>query len=218
MEINAITLDQVLPGAFADNREQLQTSDVWLRGLTFERGKRYLVSAASGAGKSSLCAYIYGYRPDYTGTISFDGRDIRRMSSKEWDSARQGAIAWMPQEMRLFPTLTAVENIMLKVSLTGFRSEPEVRRMLAEIGLDELADRPARLLSIGQQQRVAAVRALCQPFSFILLDEPVSHLDEESNKAVSDLMEAETARQGAGAIVTSVGNHLRVTPDVTLSL
>lgn len=184
----------------------------------FSRGKRYLVSASSGAGKSSLCAFIYGYRSDYQGTISFNGKNIRSFGEKDWDEIRRRSIAWLPQEMRLFPTLTALENVMLKASLTGYKREDEVRRMFAALGIDQQADRPARLLSIGQQQRVAVVRALCQPFSFLLLDEPVSHLDESSNSAVAALIDEEARQQGATVITTSVGNHLRLQPDITLSL
>ena len=61
---------------------------------------------------------------------------------------------------------------------------------------------------MGQQQRLAIVRALCQPFDFILLDEPVSHLDAENNAIAAEIIAEEASRQGAGIISTSVGNHL----------
>ena len=67
---------------------------------------------------------------------------------------------------------------------------------------------PVGKLSIGQMQRVALVRAVCQPFDFIFLDEPVSHLDARNNKIVADIITEEADRQGAGIISTSVGNHL----------
>lgn len=65
-------------------------------------------------------------------------------------------------------------------------------------------------LSIGQQQRVAVVRALCQPFDFMLLDEPVSHLDERNNRAVADLVDEEAKACGAAVVATSVGYSLRL--------
>ena len=71
-------------------------------------------------------------------------------------------------------------------------------------------DTPAALLSIGQQQRVAMIRALCQPFEFLLLDEPVSHLDDRNNETVASLVDEEAQRQGAAIITTSVGNHLAI--------
>ena len=72
--------------------------------------------------------------------------------------------------------------------------------------MDSLASK----LSIGQQQRVAIIRTLCQPCDFILLDEPVSHLDDENNRTVARLVIDEAQRQGAGVIATSVGNHLKM--------
>ena len=63
-------------------------------------------------------------------------------------------------------------------------------------------------LSIGQMQRVAVVRAVCQPFDFIFLDEPVSHLDARNNKIVADIITEAADSQGAGIVSTSVGNHL----------
>lgn len=218
MTINQIQLENVIPEVFVSGIAPRQPSEVWSRGLTFEKGKRYLVSAASGAGKTSLCAYLCGIRSDYQGEILFDGKDIRMLSQAEWSVVRQSSIAWLPQDTRLFPTLTAVENVMLKASLTKYRNEIEVRRMLAELGLQPFADRPAKLLSAGQQQRVAAVRSLCQPFSFLLLDEPVSHLDETANRALSAMIDIEASRQGAGIITTSVGNDLLLETDSILYL
>ena len=218
MAINQIQLENVIPEVFVSGIAPRQPSEVWSRGLTFEKGKRYLVSAASGAGKTSLCAYLCGIRSDYQGEILFDGKDIRTLSQAEWSVVRQSSIAWLPQDTRLFPTLTAVENVMLKASLTKYRNEIEVRRMLAELRLQPFADRPAKLLSAGQQQRVAAVRSLCQPFSFLLLDEPVSHLDETANRALSEMIDIEASRQGAGIITTSVGNDLLLETDSILYL
>ncbi len=90
--------------------------------------------------------------------------------------------------------------------------------MLTALELGHKADVPAGHLSVGQQQRVAIVRALCQPFDFILLDEPVSHLDARNNVAVAELILTESVAQGAGIIATSVGNNISITPDKVLML
>ena len=104
-------------------------SEIWQQDVTLERGKRYLISAESGTGKSSMCSYIYGYRQDYSGVIAFDGQDIRSLTVAQWCEIRQRHIAYLPQEMRLFAELTAMENVELKNDLTGFKSRDEIVRL-----------------------------------------------------------------------------------------
>ncbi len=185
-------------------------SEVWQQNVTLERGKRYLISAESGTGKSSMCSYIYGYRQDYSGVIAFDGNDIRTLTVEQWCDIRQRHIAYLPQDMRLFGELTAMENVELKNRLTGFKKLEEIHHLFEIMGIADKENSLASKLSIGQQQRVAIIRTLCQPCDFILLDEPVSHLDDENNRIVADLITQEAARQGAGVIATSVGNHLKM--------
>ncbi|MBR2084409.1 MAG: ATP-binding cassette domain-containing protein [Muribaculaceae bacterium] len=206
-----ISLNNTLPRVFAGHDGN--HSDVWLQDITLERGKRYLVSAESGTGKSSMCSYIYGYRQDYSGTITFDGKDILGLTIAQWCDVRQRHIAYLAQDMRLFGELTAMENVELKNRITGFKSRDEILRLFETMGIPDKVDSLASKLSIGQQQRVAIIRTLCQPCDFILLDEPVSHLDDENNRIVADLITQEAARQGAGIIATSVGNHLKMETD-----
>ena len=114
----------------------------------------------------------------------------------------------LPQEMRLFPELTVLDNIQLKNNLSGWKTVKEIEGMLTDLGVADKLNTPVAKLSIGQQQRVAIVRTLCQPFDFIFLDEPVSHLDETNNKIVAELVDSEAKKNNAGIITTSVGNHL----------
>ena len=79
---------------------------------------------------------------------------------------------------------------------------------MERLGVEARADYPAGKLSIGQQQRVAIIRALCMPFDFLMLDEPVSHLDAANNMAAAEIIAEEAMAQGAGIISTSVGNPL----------
>ena len=214
--METIQLNNTLPRVFAGH-DGIH-SDVWLQDVTLERGKHYLVSAESGTGKSSMCSYIYGYRQDYSGVIAFDGQDIGSLSVAQWCEIRKSHIAYLPQDMRLFGELTAMENVELKNRLTGFKSEQEIKRMFEILGIPDKQDSLAAKLSIGQQQRVAIIRTLCQPCDFILLDEPVSHLDDENNRTVARLITDEAKRQGAGIIATSVGNHLKMDVDKVFNL
>lgn len=215
-----ITLEQTLPLVFqgTGGEPPVAESQVWLRNLTLSRENSYLVTAESGTGKSSLCSFIYGIRTDYSGRILFDGEDIRNLGTGQWCRLRRESLAWLPQEMRLFPELTVMENIMIKNRLSDRYSEQEIRRMLQRLEIDNKADTRAEFLSVGQQQRVAVIRALAQPFDFIILDEPVSHLDARNNTAVAALVEETASAQGAAIIVTSVGNHLSLHDPETIRL
>ena len=176
--------------------------------ITFERGAYYRVLAASGVGKSSLCNFIYGIRRDSTKRVAFDGRDVADLTISEWCDVRCRHIAYLRQDLRLFGALTAYDNIQLKHSLTGTATRREIEDMLGALGLSDKVNWRADRLSIGQQQRVALIRALCQPFDFLLLDEPVSHLDQDNNAIAARMIVEHAARYGAAVITTSVGNNL----------
>lgn len=211
-----ISLNNTLPKVFAG--QPGIRSDVWLKDVTFERGKKYLVSAESGGGKSSLCAYLFGYRTDFSGEITFDGTSVRQIDIARWCEIRKREIAYLPQDLRLFPELTAWENVVLKNRLTGYRTEAEIRRFFDSLGIGGKTDSLVGKMSIGQQQRVAIVRVLCQPCDFYLLDEPVSHLDAANNRAIALLIEEEARKTGAGIIATSVGNNLDIAAEEVLKL
>lgn len=214
--ISTITIEHALPRVFVS--EKIPPSDVWQSRLTLERGHRYLIEAASGGGKSSLCAYIFGARADYEGRILFNDEDIASFDIARWQEIRRRHIAYLPQELSLFPELTAWENIQLKNRLTFHASDSRIEEWMERIGIAFRRDYPCGRMSIGQQQRVAIIRSLCQPFDFILLDEPVSHLDEENNRIAAEMISEEAARQGAAIVSTSVGNPLLLSEPTKLNL
>lgn len=218
--IQEITLQNTLPAVFAgmEAEEPLRHSHVWLRDVTFRRPDVYMVEAESGTGKSSLCSFIYGSRGDYSGRILFDGADISGFTVAEWSRLRQRALAYLPQEMQLFPELTALENIEIKNRLTGCKTPRWIADALDRLEIGAKANTPAARMSVGQQQRVAIIRALCQPFDFLLIDEPVSHLDQRNNAIVASLISEEASRYGAAIIATSVGNKIRIPVSQTLKL
>ena len=206
--MRTIALQQTLPAVFADKDRIV--SDVWHQQLELVKGEKVLIEAASGTGKSSLCSFVYGYRNDYQGIICFDGKNIRSMNVSDWVEIRKTSLSMLFQELRLFPELTSWENVQIKNSLTGFKSKKEIKQWFEALGIAEKWDTPLGMLSFGQQQRVAMIRALCQPFDFIFLDEPVSHLDEENGRIMASLLTEEVERQGAGVVVTSIGKHLEL--------
>lgn len=214
--MDEIRLQQVLPRVFA--RRDSITSDIWHRDLIFRKGERCLIEAASGTGKSSLCSYLYGYRGDYEGIITFDGKNIRSLDTAGWTALRRRSLSLLFQELRLFPELTALENVLLKNRLSGYKSRQEILTLFEAAGIADKVNEKTGILSFGQQQRMAFIRCLCQPFDFILLDEPVSHLDENNARVLARLLEEEAGRQGAGILVTSIGKALPLSYDHTYKL
>lgn len=203
--MNSIHLRQTLPEVFAD-RNSIH-SDIWHRDFTFRKGETYLIEAASGTGKSSLCSYIYGYRNDYQGIICFDESNIKSYTVEQWCNIRKHSISMLFQDLRLFSELTAFENIQLKNKLTGWKKKREILSLFETLRIGDKIHVKAGKLSFGQQQRVAFIRSLCQPLDFIFLDEPTSHLDDENSEIMKEIVLSEAGKQKAGIVITSIGKH-----------
>lgn len=211
--IEKIGLDSVLPEVFA-GEGALRVSEVWERRIVLERGRNYCVNAASGTGKTSLCSFLMGVRRDYLGKITFDGTDIREFGIGKWSALRSRNLAYVPQELELFESLSALDNVMLKNKLTDFYKEQEIRAMFERLEIDNRISTPVGRMSVGQRQRVALIRALCQPFDFLLLDEPVSHLDTANNRRCAELVAEKASAAGASVVTTSVGNPILLPGEV----
>ncbi len=214
--IDTIKCSGLLPRVFVS--EKIPPSQVWLSDLELRRGELYLIEAASGGGKSSLVSFIYGLRDDYEGAIAFDGRDARTLSVSDWQEMRRRHLAYLPQELGLFTDLTAIDNILLKNQLADGVGEEQIDEWMRRLGIEGRRDWPVARLSIGQRQRVALIRSLCQPFDFLLLDEPVSHLDEHNNREGAAIVASEARRRGASVVMTSVGNPLLLPNPIRLRL
>ena len=216
--MHSIRLQGVIPNVFNGQVPSDPVSDVWGTDLLFEKGKSYLIKAASGRGKSSLCSYIYGLRDDYQGCLMFDESPVPAVQSDKWNKIRQQELGVLFQDLRLFGDLTAVDNVMIKAGLTSFCDQKKAVEMLCELGLSDRLDRPVRLLSFGQQQRVAFVRMLCQKADFWLLDEPVSHLDSANAEIMVQMLKHEVRQSGTGLLVTTIGHDLPYDYDKILML
>lgn len=209
--MNVISFDNVIPNVFSKQEEL--TSQIWNTQSLFEKGKTYLVEAESGKGKSTFCSYILGYRHDYEGKIYFDNNIATSNKVSDWIEIRKKHIAFLFQELRLFPELTALENVEIKNSLTHFKEKKEIISWFERLGIGDKLNSKVGLMSFGQQQRVAMIRALSQPFDFILADEPISHLDDRNSMIMAEIMTTEARKQGAGIIVTSIGKHMDLNYD-----
>lgn len=213
--MNKVTFRNVLPNVFGT---ETLSSDIWQKGVVFERGRYYLIEADSGKGKSTFCSYVLGYRHDYTGELLFDGKNARTYGMEDWTNLRQRHISCLFQELRLFPELTAFENVEIKNKLTRCKSRSRIEEWFERLGIADKLHVDLGRMSFGQQQRVALIRALVQPFDFMLADEPVSHVDDRNGLEMARLVEEETQVLGASVIVTSIGKRLPLDYDYTLKL
>ncbi len=193
-------------------------SSIWDKDIVLKANSRYLVSAESGKGKSTLIAYVFGLRQDFTGDILLDSTSVSGLNLKAWSGIRSGKLSIVFQNLRLFSQLTAWENLMLKHQLNPVLEEGEIREMCRELDVLELVDKPVLKLSMGQQQRFALIRSLLQPFEYLLLDEPFSHLDEGNRLKMEKMIDRFCKANQAGLILTSLGDTGSLTYDAILKV
>lgn len=194
-------------------------SEVWeAESISLEQGLSYVIEAPSGRGKTSLLSVIYGIRTDYRGLVYMDDRDLSSFNSKEWSQIRKGKLSFIFQGLELFEDLTALENIRLKNRITTFHSDGRILEMSTLLGIEPFLHRKAGILSFGQQQRVAIIRALCQPFDFLLADECFSHMDLDNRLSAYQLIREECEARGAGLVLTSLNETGLPNTDVSLKL
>lgn len=202
-----IELNQVIPIPLKDN-DSLYQSEIWGRLIQFNAGEKILVVAPSGSGKTTLVHILYNLRKDYEGKISLDQRDISKLNGNLLAEIRQNMISIVFQDLRLFPHLTGRENIEInRVLQKPYYTINRVEEFAQNLGVNHVLDQPASLCSYGEQQRMAIIRALVQPFSWLILDEPYSHLDKANTRKAARLIEEECHKRQAGYILTNLDEN-----------
>ncbi len=199
-----IELRQIVPIPLKDKLEKID-SDVWNKQLQFLPGEYIKIKAPSGTGKTTLVYIIYKLRNDYEGLVLWNEKNIINIQADELAQARQQKISIIFQDLRLFPNLTARENIELKRVLQKPFYEKEMIDAMAErLGITHILKQRASMCSYGEQQRIAIARALMQPFNWLMMDEPFSHLDNDNISKASALIEEECKKRNAGFILTDL--------------
>lgn len=184
--------------------DEIPSSDIYLQPeVIFEQGQYYLIRAQSGQGKTSLLNFIYGASFSYDGKITYNDE----FNKKEVLRYRIDKLSYVYQDLRLFPTLTAFENIILKNKLTHYKTEDQINSLIERVGLSHKRDTLVQTLSLGQRQRIALLRALCQPFELLLLDEPFSHLDDNNTAILREIIEEELQARNASLLLTSLEDN-----------
>lgn len=200
--MNVISLNHLSPKYL--DAEKMRLSDIWEEKVVFNKGERIQIVAPSGSGKTSLLQFLYGMRNDYAGEIFFDDQKWTSADALKKAEVRSAHLSIMFQDLRLFPEHSAFDNISIKKKLLPFPGAEPIEDMLARLGISKKINQSAQTCSYGEQQRIAIVRAMQQPFDFLLLDEPFSHLDEANGKLAMALMEAEATKRGAAIIMADL--------------
>ena len=193
-------------------------------------GERVFIEGPSGSGKSTLLSLIGGVTSPREGAVLILGTDISRMPARRRDRFRADHVGFVFQMFNLVPYLSMIDNVTLPCRFSRRRREraasrtgtpeAEAHRMLARLGLDrdDLLARAVTDLSIGQQQRVAAARALIGAPELIVADEPTSALDEGTRGRFLDLLSAQCDEAGASLLFASHDTRLGSAFDRRVSL
>jgi ABC-type lipoprotein export system ATPase subunit len=205
-----IELNNLMPAPLRD-KPALQRSGIWGREVSFKPGNFIKIKAPSGTGKTTLVHYLYHIRYDYTGKVLVNGKPWQEYDDAALATIRQRQISIIFQDLRLFDQLTAFENIELKrVMLPDPYCGPDkISEMAARLQVAHVLQQSAATLSYGERQRIAIIRALMQPFQWLLMDEPFSHLDEENARRAAALIEEECRARNAGFMLTDLDQDQR---------
>jgi putative ABC transport system ATP-binding protein len=180
--------------------------------LRIARGERVFLRGASGSGKSTLLGLLAGVNIPDSGHVRVLGQDLGALAGAQRDRFRADHVGFIFQQFNLIPYLSVVENVTLPCGFSrrrAGRTDGDVRRealrLLQHLDLadPELLARRVTELSVGQQQRVAAARALIGAPELVIADEPTSSLDADRRAAFLDLLFRECAREGATLVFVS---------------
>lgn len=189
-----------------------QTEDcLQLAEFTLAPGGRVFLYGPSGSGKSTLLSLVGGVLAASGGRLTVLGHELTRLSPRKRDHFRVDHLGFVFQQFNLIPYLSVLDNVLLPLRFSTIRRQAtsgsaadEARRLLGRLDLEpSLYGRPATALSVGQQQRVAAARALIGRPALVIADEPTSALDAERQQRFIDLLLQECQANGSALLFVS---------------
>lgn len=182
-----------------------------LQGVNLEinRGESVAIVGRSGSGKTTLLGLLAGLDTPSDGTVELDGAVISQLSEDERAKLRSRRVGFVFQSFQLLPALTALENVMLPLELSGSeKPEEKARELLERVGLGERLSHTPRQLSGGEQQRVAIARAFASEPAVLFADEPTGNLDNRTGHDVSDLLMTLNREQGTTLVMVTHDERL----------
>ena len=189
--------------------------------ISFPRGRMIAIRGSSGCGKTTLLNLIGAFDKPSSGSIVVDGIDVSHVHGGNEVKYRLKKVGFVFQSYYLIPNMTALENVMLPMELSGVKAkvrETRARELLEKVGLDKTREvrRPAKL-SGGEQQRVAIARALANDPPIILADEPTGNLDSKTGKRIVELL-YRLAREGKTVIIATHSTEVAAKADIMLEM
>ena len=194
------------------HRVRLETDTLTiLQGVSLEinRGESVAIVGRSGSGKTTLLGLLAGLDTPSDGTVELDGAVISQLSEDERAQLRSRRVGFVFQSFQLLPALTALENVMLPLELSGSQGpEAKAKELLERVGLGERLYHTPRQLSGGEQQRVAIARAFASEPAVLFADEPTGNLDNRTGHDVSDLLMTLNREQGTTLVMVTHDERL----------
>jgi putative ABC transport system ATP-binding protein len=192
-----------------------------IKELVIEKGQHLFIAGPSGSGKSTLLNLLGGVLTPQSGDITILGQSLNQLSASQKDTFRADHIGFIFQQFNLLPYLNVLDNITLPCSFSAIRKKKALKnsenlkteaiRLLTGLGLSdpELLQRNVNQLSVGQQQRVAAARAMLGSPEIIIADEPTSALDNEHRQAFIKILFDECEKENITLIFVSHDTSLQ---------
>lgn len=179
--------------------------------LEINAGDTVAIVGPSGAGKSTLLSLLAGLDVPSSGEILFKGEPFSVRSEDQRAQLRRGQIGFVFQSFQLLQGLTALENVMLPLELTGLSSAQARARAadwLSRVGLAERINHRPRMLSGGEQQRTAVARAFVTEPALLFADEPTGNLDRRTGESITDLLFELNRETGATLVLVTHDERL----------
>jgi putative ABC transport system ATP-binding protein len=187
--------------------------------LRIDRGRSVAITGPSGSGKSTLLGLIAGLDAPTTGRILLDGTDITTIGEEALARLRGEMVGIVFQFFHLIPALTAFENVLVPMEITGASgAASRARALLADVGLSDRGHHYPSQLSGGEQQRVAIARALANNPAIVLADEPTGNLDSTTGRQVIDLLLAVNRVRGRTLVLVTHDRELAALADEIIAL
>jgi len=171
--------------------------------LTVRRGEVLAVMGPSGSGKTTLLNLIAGIDKPTAGRVVVDGMDLTKAGERELEEYRLRKVGYVFQQYNLIPTLTALENVLLPMTLAGRPDRERARSLLEQVGLGDKAGRFPEELSGGEQQRLAIAVALANDPPIIIADEPTGELDLATGEKIVRILLSQSKDHGKTVIMTT---------------